>query len=87
MWVDWPPRRWALVLWAGPLLIASGPIGADAPPAPAADLLEFLGAWSVEDEPWVDALVEAAAGAEGAGESVGERPEHEPEEANRDGEN
>ncbi len=87
MWVDSLPGRWALALCTGPLLLGWTPIGADAPPAPAADLLEFLGAWSVEDEPWVDALVEAGAGAEGAGESVGERPEHEPEEANRDGEN
>ena len=83
MWVDGLPRRWALALWAGPLLMGGAPIGAPAPPAP--DLLEFLGAWSVEDEEWVDALVEAAAGAEAAGEPAGEGGEHEPEEANRDG--
>jgi hypothetical protein len=69
------------------MLLGWAPIGADAPPAPAADLLEFLGAWTVEDEEWVDALVQAAAGAEAAGEPVGEGGEHEPEEANRDGEN
>ena len=87
MWVDSLRGRWALALRTGPLLLASAPAGADVQPAPAADLLEFPGAWNVEDEDWIDALVEAAAVAQAAGDPVGEGGEGEPEEAIRDGEN
>jgi hypothetical protein len=87
MWVDSLRRRWALALCTGLLLLASAPAGADILPVPAADLLEFLGAWSVEDEDWIDELVEAAAGAQETDEPAGDGAEHEPEEAIRDGEN